>query len=35
MSFFWSQWMEKFYNPQVVDWLVDDWKVSVVRAAMG
>lgn len=35
MSFFWSQWMEKFYNPRVVDWLVDDWKVSIVRAAMG
>jgi endoglucanase len=27
--------MEKFYNPQIVDWLVNDWKVSIVRAAMG
>jgi endoglucanase len=35
MSFFWSQWMGKFYNAKVVDWLIDDWKVTVVRAAMG
>lgn len=35
MSFFWSQWMGKYYNAKVVDWLVDDWKVTVVRAAMG
>jgi endoglucanase len=35
MSFFWSQWMGQFYNKRVVGWLVDDWKVSVVRAAMG
>jgi endoglucanase len=35
VSFFWSQWMEKFYNPKIVDWLVDDWKVTIVRAAMG
>jgi len=35
MSFFWSQWMEQFYTKRTVDWLVDDWKVTVVRAAMG
>ena len=35
MSFFWSQWMGKYYNAKVVDWLIDDWKVTVVRAAMG
>ena len=35
MSFFWSQWMGQFYNKRTVDWLVDDWKVTVVRAAMG
>ena len=35
MSFFWSQWMGQFYNRRAVDWLVDDWKVTVVRAAMG
>lgn len=35
MSFFWSQWMGKFYNAKAVDWLVDDWKVTILRAAMG
>ena len=35
MSFFWSQWMGQFYNKKAVKWLVDDWKVTVVRAAMG
>jgi endoglucanase len=35
MSLFWSQWMGKYYNAKVVDWLIDDWKVTVVRAAMG
>lgn len=35
MSLFWSQWMGDFYNPSLVNWLVDDWKVTVIRAAMG
>ncbi|MCL2219770.1 MAG: cellulase family glycosylhydrolase [Chitinispirillia bacterium] len=38
MSFFWSsdsEWSHKFYNERVVAWLVSDWRVSVVRAAMG
>jgi len=35
MSFFWSQWMGQFYNPKVVKWLRDDWKCTVIRAAMG
>lgn len=35
MSLFWSQWMPQFYNPHVVDWLVRDWKINAVRAAMG
>jgi endoglucanase len=37
MSFFWSNAPEArdFYNANVVKWLADDWKVSVVRAAMG
>src|SRR6185437_11222319 len=35
MSFFWSQWMGQFYNADVVRWLKDDWKCTVVRAAMG
>jgi len=34
MSFFWSQWTD-FYVPQNVDVLVDDWKATVVRAALG
>ncbi|MFP4014872.1 MAG: cellulase family glycosylhydrolase [Chitinispirillaceae bacterium] len=35
MSFFWSQWSEQYWNSSVVDWLVDDWKATLVRAAMG
>lgn len=35
MSFYWSIWGgEKYYNRAVVDWLVNDWKVSLVRAAV-
>ena len=34
MSFFWSQWMGKYYNTNVVQWLRDDWHCTVVRAAM-
>jgi endoglucanase len=36
MSFFWSQWIEgsKYYTPDVVRWLHEDWHVSLVRAAM-
>lgn len=35
MSLFWSQWMGQFYNQSCVEWLRDDWKCTVVRAAMG
>jgi endoglucanase len=36
MSLFWSLWEgEKFYNRQVVSWLVQNWNVSVVRACLG
>lgn len=35
MSFFWSQWMDKYYNKKVVKWLKTDWKCSVIRVAMG
>jgi endoglucanase len=37
MSLYWSHWEhgEKFYNKDVVRWLVDCWKISVVRAALG
>ena len=34
MSLFWSQWMPQFYNEKTVKWLVDDWNVSIIRAAM-
>ena len=35
ISFGWSNWYGKFYNEQAVDWLVADWKCTVVRAAIG
>ena len=34
MSLFWSQWMGQFYNSNAVRWLRDDWRCTVVRAAM-
>jgi len=34
MSFFWSQWIGKYYTPQTVKWLKDDWRCTIVRAAM-
>ncbi len=34
MSLFWSQWGGNFYNESVIKWLRDDWKCTVVRAAM-
>ncbi|MEN1785336.1 MAG: glycoside hydrolase family 5 protein [Bacteroidota bacterium] len=35
MSFFWSQWMGQYYTPETVQWLKEDWRCNVVRAAMG
>ena len=35
MSLFWSQWIGKYYNAEAVKWLKDDWRCTVVRAAMG
>jgi endoglucanase len=35
MSFFWSNWQDKYWNPSVVEWLATDWNSTVVRAAMG
>jgi endoglucanase len=36
VSFSWSLWAgQKYFNAQVVDHLVDDFKVSLLRAAMG
>lgn len=34
MSLFWSQWEPEYYSRATIDWLVDDWKVTVVRAAI-
>lgn len=34
MSLFWSQWMPQFYNADAVRWLRDDWRATVVRAAI-
>jgi len=33
-SQFWTQW-SKFYTPGTMNWLAQDWKVGVVRCAMG
>jgi endoglucanase len=35
MSLFWSQWMGQYWNRAVIDWLVSDWKVTIVRAPLG
>lgn len=37
MSLFWSQWGEgsKYYNEAAINQLVDDWKINVIRIAMG
>lgn len=35
VSFGWHSFWPRFYNQQTVKWLKDDWKVNVVRAAMG
>ena len=34
MSLFWSDEMPRFYNAETVRWLRDDWRVTVVRAAI-
>jgi endoglucanase len=34
MSLFWSQWMGRFYNTNLVHWLRDDWRCTVIRAAL-
>jgi endoglucanase len=35
VSFSWSIWQgQKFYTPAVVDWLANDFKISIMRAAM-
>ncbi len=35
MSFFWSQWIGKYWNSNVVNHLADDWECTIVRASMG
>jgi endoglucanase len=35
MCLYWSQWKGQFYNYDCVQWLRDDWKCTVVRAACG
>lgn len=35
MSFGWHNFWPRFYNKGAVQWLADDWKCNVVRAAMG
>ena len=35
MSLYWSQWSNGFWNKDVVNTLADDWKCTVIRAAMG
>jgi len=35
MSFFWSQWKGQYWNEDVVEWMRQDWKVTLLRAAMG
>lgn len=35
MSHFWSVWgAEKYYNTDVVNWLVKDWKIDLIRASI-
>lgn len=34
MSLYWSQWIPKYYTQSTIRWLRDDWKITVVRAAM-
>ncbi len=35
MSLSWTNWWPQFYAPEVVEWLKDDFNVTVIRAAMG
>ncbi len=34
MSLYWSQWIPKYYTASTIKWLRDDWKITVIRAAM-
>ncbi len=35
MSFFWSNWSQKYYTADYVDYLVDDYNCEVVRCSYG
>jgi endoglucanase len=35
MSLFWSQWMPQYWNAATLNWLKDDWNMTMIRAAMG
>lgn len=35
VSYGWHNWWPRFYNADNVKWLVDDWKICIIRAAMG
>ena len=31
----WSTWWPQYWNADVVEWVANDWKIDVIRAAMG
>ena len=35
MSFGWHNWWPRFYNAETTQWLVNDWKCSILRIATG
>ncbi|MBN2280686.1 MAG: glycoside hydrolase family 5 protein [Candidatus Marinimicrobia bacterium] len=35
LSYGWHNWWPRFYNEGTVKWLKEDWKVTVVRTALG
>lgn len=35
MSLSWTNWWPQFYTKEVVEWLKEDWNVTVIRASMG
>ena len=35
MCLFWSQWSGELWNADVVNWLANDWKCTVLRISMG
>jgi endoglucanase len=35
VSYGWHNWWPRFYNKESVKWLAEDWRCTVVRAAMG